>query len=522
MAGGGRGGGTPFESMSHERMLAWLDQANAGTVQAAADRLLAVASEIHKIAEELKVRPQWVEWKGEGAEAFRTWAGDLANATIRLGDFSEDSATWLSRASTAIAQAQTAIPRDVPGAQANRDAANDAPNDPDSRTVSTKAAADLAALKADRERVRQEAAAQMRKLAQSYQVSATQLNALPRPKFPPPPAAIAPPTPARNNMKGLDRPGDGGDGSTTSSTRPYGATQADTQGAPNAPVSRSNPDAVPPRQGPAPPDIPVQPETRLDVNSVNTIPDAQRSQQTPPAPAPTPGPTRVDGGGPLVPGPVPPVFGGTKGPDRSAGPVRPVGTGRTPSPTGTGPVGPAPAPAQGRATGVPGGGGGQGIVGGRPGPLPGDRTSGIPRGVVVGGEGQGARGPVAPGATGAPGGPVGRPAGPQAQAPGGRAPLPSSGASPQGGVVGGSPQQQPGRAAGAAGSGGRSSGGTARGGITGGVPTSTRAGGTGTGGRSRKPTKPRTENRSGRRVATEDEETWKPDDGRRTVPPVIE
>ncbi len=74
-------------------MLAWLDQANAGTVQAAATRLTAAAKEIRKIAEELKVRPQWVEWKGEGADAFRAWTGDLANSTLRLGDFSADSAT---------------------------------------------------------------------------------------------------------------------------------------------------------------------------------------------------------------------------------------------------------------------------------------------------------------------------------------------------------------------------------------------------------------------------------------------
>ena len=67
MSGKEAGGVTSFEDMSHEQMLAWLDQANSGTVQAAADRLVSAAEEIRKIAEELKVRPQWVEWKGEGA-----------------------------------------------------------------------------------------------------------------------------------------------------------------------------------------------------------------------------------------------------------------------------------------------------------------------------------------------------------------------------------------------------------------------------------------------------------------------
>ena len=161
MSGKETGGGTSFVDMSHEQMLAWLDQANSGTVQAAADRLVSAAEEIRKIAEELKVRPQWVEWKGEGADAFRTWADDLANSTLRLGDFSEDAAKWLG-------------------------------DDPDAAAVGAKSASELAALAAHKEEVRQQAAAQMRKLGQTYAWSATQMDALERPKFPPPPKALVP------------------------------------------------------------------------------------------------------------------------------------------------------------------------------------------------------------------------------------------------------------------------------------------------------------------------------------------
>lgn len=141
-----------FDGMSHERMLQWLDQANSGTVQSAADRLATVAEEIHKIADELKIRPQWVEWKGEGADAFRAWTADLANSTLRLGDFSESSAKWLAQASDAIARAQAAIPRTAEGAQANLDAATMAHNDPDADTISAKSAAELAALAVNRRR----------------------------------------------------------------------------------------------------------------------------------------------------------------------------------------------------------------------------------------------------------------------------------------------------------------------------------------------------------------------------------
>ncbi|MGV9994315.1 hypothetical protein [Streptomyces sp. NPDC003374] len=167
-ADGWRGGArTRRRDMSHEQMLEWLDQADPGMVQAAADRLTAAADEIRKIAEELKVRPQWVEWKGEGAHAFRTWSVDLANSTLRLGDFSEGAGKWLREASGAIAQAQTSIPRDAKGAQANLDAAKVEHNDPDVAAVSTKSKSELAALAAHKENVRLEAAAQMRKLGQT-------------------------------------------------------------------------------------------------------------------------------------------------------------------------------------------------------------------------------------------------------------------------------------------------------------------------------------------------------------------
>ncbi|MFE2045088.1 translation initiation factor IF-2 [Streptomyces sp. NPDC059477] len=531
MANGGAGdGGTPFESMSHEQMLAWLDQANAGTVQAAADRLIAVANEIHKIAEELKVRPQWVEWKGEGADAFRTWAGDLANATLRLGDFSEESASWLSRASTAIAQAQIAIPRDMPSAEANLAAATEARNDPDARTISTEAAIDLAALRADRERVRQDAAAEMRKLAQTYQVSATQLNGLERPRFPPPPEAFVPGDPEnRYAMESIARPGGGeqmaSDPGGTVYPATYGGADGTTEsGSPSSsrPVSAS----VPPDHVRSPAPDPV--ETQVEVNAVETMPDGNRT--SPGSTATPPGPSRAEGGGPLLTGPVPPAFGGKRTPDRATGPVRAVGTGRTPPLPGGGPV----ASATGRTTGVTGrttgvpGGGSQGIVGGRPTTPAEGRTSGIPRGVVVGGETQGSRGAAGPG--GAPAGqPLGRPTGPQAPATSGRAPLPASGALPRNGVVGGSPQQQPGRSdgrsPGTSGSGISGSTNAARGGIAGGIPSDTR---TGSGGRGatmpqNRTTRSRRDNRHGeRRSATEDEETRRPNDGRRIVPPVID
>lgn len=203
----GSGSGTSFENMSHERMLEWLDQANSGAVQGAADKLRHASEEIRKIAEDLKIRPQWVEWKGTGADAFRTWSADLANATLRLGAYSEGASKWLAEASGAIASAQASIPRTEPGDQAGLDAARAVGKDSGASAADKEAAA---ALLSTKERDRQEAAAQMRRLAQTYSFSSSQMGALEKPVFPPPPQAISPES---KGGRGQDSAIEGGTGS---------------------------------------------------------------------------------------------------------------------------------------------------------------------------------------------------------------------------------------------------------------------------------------------------------------------
>lgn len=430
----GRGtGGTSFEDMSHEQMLQWLDRANSGMVQSAADRLAAAAEEIRRIAEELKVRPQWVEWKGEGADAFRTWTGDLANATLRLGDFGADSATWLGHTSDAIARAQASIPRDQAGAQANLDAATASPNDPDAATIRHKSTTELTALATHKEKVRQEAAAQMTKLGQAYRLSATQLDGLERPRFPPPPKAIQP-APGHFTENEVVSTGDSGvrtspehgaagvsssDGSHRAVVAATGGNEAtDGRHGLHGPARRSLPDASTP--------------VRVQVDGTGVLPP------TPSAPSTSPvGPSnsgRVDGGGAFPAGPIPPVAGGLPRPPVTApvpgrttiggrptaqpgrGPAGPVaravaGVGGTTEPGG--PVGaarpvvggrPAMPPGRGITGATPGrvSGSSNGIVGGRPvsptaGSPAGRPISGVPRGSVVGGEthnSAGGRGPT--------------------------------------------------------------------------------------------------------------------------------
>ncbi|MFD9289906.1 translation initiation factor IF-2 [Streptomyces sp. NPDC060030] len=477
------GQGTPFDGMTHETMLAWLDMANSGAIQGASDRLIAAAKEIRKIAEELKVRPQAVEWKGEGATAFRTWSADLANATLRLGDYSEGASKWLARASDSLASAQVSIPRTDAGAQANLDAAKAARNDPDASAVAQKS---LETLLAAKEANRQEAAAQMRKLAQSYALSASQMDGLEKPVFPPPPGAIVP-----ERSGGIDdaqawapgggrRTAEGQDAvrRVTTHSASSSATGFGSQGAPDSSSVR-----VPPQ--------PVAPVS-MEVNSTATLP-----QPSPTPSAPQPGPPvtgRPDSGLPsgLT---VPPAFGGSRPVPGSFGSAKSSGLSvRPPALPGQG------MPASGSASRTPRD---AGITGGRPTAQPTGR--GLPGGTVVGGEGTQGRSPMGHG--GMSGGGAAR-----SGAMGGRPPVGGNS-----GVVGGRPRQ-----AGRSGERPFTPGGT---GLVRGNENGRAAGQASGGLRGPSSGRPGDARRDegGKRpdYLIEDEETWK-QGGRRVAPPVIE
>ncbi|MFI6458828.1 translation initiation factor IF-2 [Streptomyces sp. NPDC050528] len=433
-------GATAFEGMSHEQMLAWLDQANSGTVQSAADRLTAAAKEIRKIGEELKVRPQHVDWKGEGADAFRGWAADLANSTLRLGDFSDDAAKWLGQASNAIAHAQASIPRESNSARANLDAVTLSHYDPDATTVHTKSASELAALAAvaaNKEKVRQEAASQMLKLGQSYRLSATQLEGLERPAFPPPPTELQPAVGKRDENVVVSA---GGAGSRTTSTggpardlplagvSPATSRAVDDTGPgpaigearPHTTVQRPSPDAsdqvavkVDSAQAlPQPSALPVSPLVPSDESRTvgtgslpmgtmpTTMPGGVRnSSSIPSGTRAGTGTGRTPTGGRAVaqpargaagPGPLSRRVPGTAVEGGPTGTARPVTGGRPAGPLGR----ESAQPTTGRATGSRSS---NGITGGRPtspaaGSPTGRRAGGLPRGTVIGGETDGTTG----------------------------------------------------------------------------------------------------------------------------------
>lgn len=559
---------TSFDGMTHEQMLAWLDAADAGTVQAAADKLASAAKEIHSIADELKVRPQWVKWKGEGADSFREWAGKLANATVALGDYSQESSKWLGHAAQAISKAKTSVPRDK-GVDANIDAARSAHNDPDAQSILSKNMA-----------VRQQTADELDKLGQAYSLSTAQMAAARKPdllKFPPPPVAIQDPN--FRDVYGAEDLGTGRSGrtaSTPSSVTPRRATSS-ADGVADTDTAHSTPDAARPSvaghtgvatpltpAGPGAPDTPARiapsvPDApaRMEVDSVGTLPPTHTPSATSPS---TTGPTGPTGPAPSTPGAPPPAYGITGTPRPPARGTAPV-TGRPSSPLPTGtparPTGPSasnpvgrppggmvpgqPGTGTGRAGGsVPGAGGSGGsttgrapaqggVTGGRPQPSTGKSATGVPRGTVMGGEGAGgtargasagARGPSGP----AQGGISGRPTTTGATAGRTGSGRISAGATGDKGVVGGRPstQRRPDTRSFSQGGSGLVRGATAPGGA--GDERGHGSGAAGRAGAAPNAARPgnRREDQGSERPdhVTEDEATWRPDT-HRNVPPVV-
>ncbi|MFF0166467.1 translation initiation factor IF-2 [Streptomyces prasinus] len=526
MPGKGPGGGTSFEGMSHEQMLAWLDKADAGMVQAAADRLIAAAEEIRGIAEELKVRPQWVEWKGEGGDAFRTWSGDLANSALRLGDFSEHAAKWLTEASGAIAQAQVSVPRDTGSAQANPGTARASHHDPAAAGAGAKSAHELAASAEHEEEVRQQAAAQMRKLGQTYAWAATRMNALERPKFPPPPKVFVPKDSAAlyGDATGV-RPG-GSAVATAASGAAASAHVVHGQESSAGASGLGQPSGTASSTHHAPEG--VRQSARMGIDSVAALPHNSPSPTT--AAGDLPGPEQVKGGTTPQAGSIPSVSGRGGGAlvNNQAGQGRAPGVGRAPFLPGRGSASNPVSLPPGATGGVSGR---SGMVGGRSVTPPAGRPMGaIPRGVVVGGEGAATRGPVGPiaGFTS----PVGRGTGRQGQVPGRRPAIPNRG------IIGGRPlpdegadrglPQQSGLAgavmAGPGSPGATAGAGTAGRGIVGGASSvMRRGGGHGVGGTraSRAALSPNTGGARGRPYGVAEGEEPRRRDDLRVVPPVI-
>ncbi|MFF9848240.1 WXG100 family type VII secretion target [Streptomyces litmocidini] len=475
MEEGGRGGATNFAAMDHGQMVAWLDEASHEQVNEASGRLKSVSEQMATIAEDLRASMRNMDWEGEAEKAFVEWATDVANSTTRLSEYSDRGSKRMADNATAIASAQSAMPRSLPK--------------PGAKEELTPTAADALAKK--QQETKQAAADEMYRLSDAYVWSSAQMRGDQPPTFPPPPGAFVPDRGGENNgtsyIGSTQQSGSHSTGTDTSTSTGTHTTrpQSDTHSTTDATTTSPTGDTTRPAHVIKPevrPDAPVD----LGIDSVETLPKPDTTGPTTHTPGGPPPLTKPDGGTPpfVTTTGVPPFTG--KGVPGLPGPTSPL-TGGTTNPRGPVTGGLRTTPGMPR----------EGISGGRQVPsTTGRPQTGIPRSTVIGNE------PTGQNRTG-----MGRGMG-GAHGMGG----PMGGASGQSGITGGR------RLAGE--TGGVVGGKAQRAGATGGGRPFT-AGGSGlVRGNAAKPGEREEQNGERPDYLVEDEETWQ--QGRRVAPPVID
>ncbi|MER6331294.1 hypothetical protein ABT298_18575 [Streptomyces sp. NPDC001034] len=434
------GGGcrvSDFENHQLNDMVDMVKSANHEHLENAANGLWDARDAIWSAADELLEHIGRIDWHGEAATSFHSWAGDLVNHTYELGFYADNVATQVSAASMGLASVSSSMPP--------RD------NRPKILLPAEQAKLDPGGIQAQAvENHRQEAITQMNRLASYYAVSEGNLQGLEEPKFGKMPDMGVPEAKANGgSIHGSD-----GGGQTTPVHLPAGGTARQYSAAASAGAGYKGVELAPKHHVVLPPDQHAHVDSTqpvgTNIDSVNTLPPDTVKPTVPVAPptAPTPG----GGGGPITPFPIGPTVptvglpvarggaGGVRGPvGTSRMAVPPVeepeggtGTGRGPisgvrqpvvpgqagargsaspmgrtpmgqsplgkAPVGRGPVGRSIVGGTPRTGGVPGERIGEpgptgaartgGVIGGRPTTPSGKGVTGsrVPRGKVIGSE----------------------------------------------------------------------------------------------------------------------------------------
>ncbi|MET9155078.1 hypothetical protein [Streptomyces griseoflavus] len=425
--------------MTHEQLAALIDSASSEGASLLATKLSKASSTITKIGDDLMTYVKGLEWQGEGGDAFRDWGGQSAAATLRLGQYAEVSSRWMATVAQAVAEAKAAMPATSETTQAKADLADarktiaatqepGARNDPDARKLAQTAQSDATAAQQRMEAARAEAIQQLRKLAQTYEYSAHQVNSVEPPTFAPPAQHLE--AKEWRAPQGQDVAMPGGYSATTSSYVGTGGSE----GQAGAPVRASSSTYLPSSGDTSTFDREQSRPAAMNIDGVTAVPDTRSTTPANAAPTQTVTGSRPDVGHAQQPVIVPQTVPGRGGVPGAAGPQQTPPTVRSTLVSGQG------TPSGGRLR-VPGD---PGIVGGRP-VLPGagKPATALPRGTVIGadlGHGRPSQGQAPMGRAVSPGVPSGgSPAAGQNGTSGGRRL-----ASETGGVVGSRPVQ-PGR-----------------------------------------------------------------------------
>ncbi|TDF36027.1 hypothetical protein E2C00_34130 [Streptomyces sp. WAC05374] len=393
-------GKTSFENAKLNAMLDFLDSANPADLENASATLKKATNALNDAAKDLAAAVAAPDWKGEGAEAFRSYGAQIVSYTYKLSNFANVVGAQMEVASTGLASVRNSKPpRDGRLIQKSPEEFALPERTEDNQEYQKALAV---------EKDRQEAINQMNRLASFYAVSHSTLAAQ---DPPPPPKPLNAAVPAPLGQFDARSSGTGSEParlSEASSPQPGGRSEAGTGGGSARAEVLGRPGEI------------AGPHTSVQIDSVLTPTAPTAPTNTPPLPSQptTPGPT---------PGTPPPVLTNL-GPSRP-NPARAQGMPGTPR-TGAGKTGPVGRPSTtGYGNAQPTGRNAPAV--GRPAPTSGPATSTGRSGPPVGRPGTPGTGPTV-GRPGTPGtGPaVGRPGTPgtgpgtgRAGVPGGNGPV---------------------------------------------------------------------------------------------------
>ncbi|MBW1601207.1 hypothetical protein JJV70_03625 [Streptomyces sp. JJ66] len=108
--GGPSLGQTDWENRRLNDMLDMIDGANASDLQTVGDALKNAADSIRDIGEEITKYSGDVEWEGQSAEAFKTWALDLGKNTEKLATYTDYAGTQMQVAAEGLSSVKSSMP----------------------------------------------------------------------------------------------------------------------------------------------------------------------------------------------------------------------------------------------------------------------------------------------------------------------------------------------------------------------------------------------------------------------------
>ncbi|MEU6105668.1 hypothetical protein [Streptomyces flaveolus] len=427
-------GRTDFDNHSLNQMIDLVEQTNPEDLESSGKALWDARDAITEAAKELDGHIENVHWVGESGEAFRKWGRSLVTSTYGLSEFAGGAGDQVTAAAVGLAAVRKAMPP--------RDTRPEGQLGVKPWKLPTPKQVEGNAEYAEAVRVekdRQEAINQMNRLSSYYAVASLQLSELPQPEFKTMPE-VGVPQPKRSGIYhppvaaryGTEQGNESGDfssrsavaetdsvarpqDSSSSAVIPDGSTRPTLDptvsvgttidsAAPTVPTVPSHSQTLPPSLPPAESSGPTGPFSTGQTPPLSQAPPVGRSNgRTNGIRPPLNAQGRTTPAGPVVKGVTGPVRQVGQGPLSQMGRTTPAGqsiakgttSAAKPISTSHGVSGGTPrstSSTQPKAGGGPvtGAGRGNGVVGGRPGSVPGGAgRSGarIPRGTVVGAEG---------------------------------------------------------------------------------------------------------------------------------------